>query len=79
MTHPITHKREYTVYKRSDNGAYGVRFSLKGKQYRLGLGKVSEQEANYLVHSKYVETKTLSDINRLEDGVGFDTIARDYV
>lgn len=79
MTHPITHKREYTVYKRSESGSYGVRFSLKGKQYRLGLGKVSEEEANYFAHSKYVETKTLSDINRLEDGVGFDTIARDYV
>jgi len=56
MAHTTTWKPEYTVYKRNDSGAYGVRFSLKGKQYRLGLGKVSEREANYLAHRKFVET-----------------------
>lgn len=79
MTHTTTWKPEYTVYKRNDSGAYGVRFSLKGKQYRLGLGKVSEQEANYLAHSKFVETKTLVERNLLSHDAGFETIALDYV
>ena len=39
-------KSKYSVFKRSDSGSYGVRFTLAGyPQFRIGLETADEDEA----------------------------------
>jgi integrase len=80
MKNLSTKQRGYSVYKRSDSGAYGVRFSIKGhKQFRFGLGKVSEDEAYMLAERKYLETKILAEKNMLGHEASFVELAKQYV
>lgn len=73
-------KSKYTVFKRSDSGSYGVRFTLDGyPQFRIGLDTVDEEEAYEKASYIYMETKIRAENGLLTGNASFDKLARDCV
>lgn len=73
-------KSKYTVFKRSDSGSYGVRFTLVGyPQFRIGLGTTDKKEADEKAAYVYMETKIRAENGLLTGNASFDKLANDYV
>lgn len=73
-------KSKYSVFKRSDSGSYGVRFTLAGyPQFRIGLETVDEDEAYEKASYIYMETKIRAENGLLTGNASFDKLADDYV
>jgi integrase len=73
-------KDGYTLYRRSDNGSFAMRFSLPGHpQFRFGLGTFDEAEAKALADEKYLETKILAKNELLPGVASFDVLAYGFL
>ncbi|WP_162652136.1 site-specific integrase [Lentilitoribacter sp. Alg239-R112] len=73
-------KSNYTVFKRSDSGSYGVRFTLAGHpQFRIGLGTDDQAEAHEKAAYIYMETKIRAENGLLTGNASFDKLACDYI
>ncbi len=75
----------YTVFRRGDSGSYGLRFTLVDKdgkttpQFRIGLGKCSEEEA-YAKAAKEYERAAIRNEEGLSVGPArFHKVAQSYV
>ena len=73
-------KDGYTLYRRSDNGSFAMRFSLPGHpQFRFGLGTFDEAEAKALADERYLETKILAKNELLPGVASFDVLAYGFL